>query len=225
MTATKRAATPAAAAAPRTAGRRRGASKGDLKEAAILDCAWQLLGRKAVAEITIEELAKGAGISRPTFYFYFESREAVVRALAARVGEGLFATFGEPLQTSTDGPEAVVRAGIAAYMERWRTEGRVLRAMVPLYESDPEHRSFWDEISGRVIDALAQSIDAERAAGRALPAPPSSHELARVFVAMLWRSGYELSLQQPSASAERRLVDTLTTVCLRTVYGTTAVSS
>jgi AcrR family transcriptional regulator len=205
--------------ASRGTGRRRGASKGDLKEAAILDCAWELLGQKPVAEITIEELAKGAGISRPTFYFYFESREAVVRALAARVGEGLFATFGQPLDTTSDDAETVIRRGIAAYMARWRKEGRVLRAMVPLYESDPEHRAFWDVIAGRVIDALAASIDDERAAGRALPAPPSSHELARVFVAMLWRTGYELSLQPPSAAEERRLVDTLTTVCLRTVYG------
>ena len=40
--------------------------------------------------ITIEELASGAGISRPTFYFYFDSREAVIRALSesSAVGTG-----------------------------------------------------------------------------------------------------------------------------------------
>ena len=69
------------------AGRRRGRpSKGDLKEAAILDTAWHLLAEKPVTAITIEELAAGAGISRSSFYFYFDSRDAVVRALAAAGG-------------------------------------------------------------------------------------------------------------------------------------------
>jgi len=45
-------------------GRRRGPRKGDLKEAAILDTASELLGRKPLSEITTEALAKGAGISR-----------------------------------------------------------------------------------------------------------------------------------------------------------------
>ena len=45
-------------------------------------CAWELLAVKPIGEITIGELAAGANISRPTFYFYFDSRDAVVRALA-----------------------------------------------------------------------------------------------------------------------------------------------
>ncbi|QYG93883.1 TetR/AcrR family transcriptional regulator [Iamia sp. SCSIO 61187] len=204
---------------PARAGRRRGPTKGDLKEAAILDCAWELLGTKPATEITIEELARGAGISRPTFYFYFASRDAVVRALAARVGQELYDTFGAPLVSSSDDPQGVVRAAVAAYMDRWRTEGRVLRAMVPLSEGDGGLRDFWEPISDRMVETIAASIEAEREGGRALPGPPSSQDLARALVAMLWRSGYELSVDQPSAAERRRRVDTLTTVCLRAVYG------
>ncbi len=203
-------------------GRRRSASKGDLKEAAILRCAWELLGSKPASDITIDELAKGAGLSRPTFYFYFPSREAVVRALAAEVGAHLLTTFGEPLTTATEAPEVVVRRAVADYIEGWRIHGRVLRAMVPLYESDEELRRFWDDISARINGAFAASIQAERDAGRALPEPPAAAELARALGAMLWRSGYELSLRRRSARAQEELVETLTTVCLRAVYGTSA---
>ena len=202
-----------------SARRRRGPTKGDLKEAAILDCAWELLGSKPASEITIEELARGAGISRPTFYFYFASRDAVVRALAARVGQELYDTFGAPLVSTSGDPQGVVRAAVAAYMDRWRTEGRVLRAMVPLSEGDGGLRDFWEPISGRMVDTIASSIEAERDAGRALPGPPSAPDLASALVAMLWRSGFELSVDQPSAAEQRRRVDTLTTVCRRAVYG------
>jgi len=199
----------------RGAGRRRRPSRGDLKEAEILDYAWELLGHKAVGEVTVEELAKGVGISRPTFYFYFESRDAVIRALAERVADGLLATA----EITADDPAGVIRARVAAYMQRWRTEGRVLRAMVPLYESDAGHKAFWDDISGKLVDAITASIEAEREEGRALPGPPASRSLAQAMVAMLWRSGYELSLTPPSADADEEVVETLTAVCRRAIYG------
>jgi AcrR family transcriptional regulator len=205
----------------RGVGRRRRPSRGDLKEAEILDHAWELLGRKAVGEVTVEELAKGVGLSRPTFYFYFESREAVIRALAERVADGLLATVGvtagEPEQP--DEPDRVIRARVAAYMQRWRTEGRVLRAMVPLYESDAGHKAFWDDITDQLVTAIAGSIESERAEGRALPGPPTARSLAEALVAMLWRSGYELSLTPPSTEADEVVVDTLTVVCRRAIYG------
>jgi AcrR family transcriptional regulator len=201
------------------AGRRRRQSRGDLKEATILTCAWELLATKPVVEITIEAIAAGAGISRPTFYFYFESRDAVIRALGEQVAAGLTETVTAGLDARDAAPETVIRAMTAAYMERWRAEGPVLRAMAPLYESDPEHRAFWDQITGGVVDTIAASIDSERARGRALPAPPNARDLARVLIGMFWRAGYELSLTAPSKRADARVIDTLSTVCVRAIYG------
>jgi len=200
-------------------GRRRRQSRGDVKEAAILACAWELFATKPVAEITIEDIAVGAGISRPTFYFYFESRDAVIRALGERVATGLIETVAGSLDTSDAAPEVVIRAMTGAYMQRWRTEGPILRAMAPLYESDPQHRAFWDQITGRIADTIAAAIDSERERGRALPAPPTARDLAVVLIGMLWRAGYELSLTPPSKRADARVVDTLSTVCVRAIYG------
>ena len=59
---------------PRTSSaraRRRAPRKGDLTEQAILDTAERLLADRSLASIGIDELAAGAGISRPSFYFYF----------------------------------------------------------------------------------------------------------------------------------------------------------
>lgn len=86
----------------RGGGRRRGPSKGDRTEAAILDVAWGLLPEKPLSSITISDLAQGAGISRSSFYFYFESKDAVVLALAQRVGEDIRAKIGD----STPAPTA-----------------------------------------------------------------------------------------------------------------------
>ncbi len=45
----------------------------------------RLLEERSLSEISVDDLAKGAGISRPTFYFYFPSKEAVLLTLVERV--------------------------------------------------------------------------------------------------------------------------------------------
>jgi TetR/AcrR family transcriptional regulator, ethionamide resistance regulator len=204
---------------PRGSGRRRAQSRGDVREAAILACAWELLAVKPIGEITIGELAAGANISRPTFYFYFDSRDAVVRALAERVTQELFDTAVSSIDDNQDGPAAVLHRIASAYMQRWRREGPLLRAMVTLGESDPEHRAFWNEVTGRIADAFAESIEGDRRAGRALPGPPSARDLAVTLMSMMWRCGYDLSLSPPSEEADARMADTLAAVSMRAIYG------
>src|SRR4051812_13021428 len=58
---------------------------GDDRELAILKTAEKLLEDRLLSEISVDDLAKGAGISRPTFYFYFSSKDAVVLTLIDRV--------------------------------------------------------------------------------------------------------------------------------------------
>ena len=66
-------------------GRRTTRPTGDDREAAILATAEELLGQRPLAEISVDDLARGAGISRPTFYFYFRSKDAVLLTLLDRV--------------------------------------------------------------------------------------------------------------------------------------------
>ena len=58
---------------------------GDDRERAILEAFERLLEEKALHAISIDEVARGAGISRPTFYFYFASKDAVLLTLLDRV--------------------------------------------------------------------------------------------------------------------------------------------
>src|SRR6185503_20620633 len=66
-------------------GRRTARPSGDDRELAILETATRLLEERSIAEISVDDLAKGAGISRPTFYFYFPSKDAVLLTLVERV--------------------------------------------------------------------------------------------------------------------------------------------
>ncbi len=56
-------------ASGRGRGRHRTQSRGDLKAAAILECAWEPLAVKGPTEITVDDLTTGAGVSHPAFPF------------------------------------------------------------------------------------------------------------------------------------------------------------
>ena len=97
-----------------SAPRRRAPRKGDLTEQAILDTAQRLLAERPLSEIAIDELARGAGISRPSFYFYFESREGILRALAARITDELYRSSEVWLRRVHESPADAVRRAIGA---------------------------------------------------------------------------------------------------------------
>ena len=80
-------------------------------------------GRKALeaGEAAVITLAAGAGISRPSFYFYFASKEAVLLALLDRVAQEARQGSAEVLQRFTEDPALWLR-------RRWRTPRRATRA-------------------------------------------------------------------------------------------------
>lgn len=208
----------ASTSAPRV-GRRRGARKGDLKEAAILDTAWQLLAKKPLSAITVQDLTAGAGISRSTFYFYFDSKEAAVLALAERVGRDVAGRAVAPFFRSDAPAEVTVRDGIASYLQLWRDHGAVIRAMHYFAENDEALVAFLHNLEDDLLDHMAVGIEDQRSSGAALPGPPA-RDLVNALAGMLWRAGYLLSSGSPTAAEQEQLIDTLTTICLRSLYGT-----
>ena len=71
--------------APATRSRRTPKVSGDDRERAILAAFERLLEERSLHEVSIDDIARGAGISRPTFYFYFASKEAVLLSLFERL--------------------------------------------------------------------------------------------------------------------------------------------
>src|SRR6516165_6636836 len=72
---------------PPARGRRVKHPSGEDRERAILATADALLAERPLKDISVDDLARGAGISRPTFYFYFPSKESVALSLLDRVAE------------------------------------------------------------------------------------------------------------------------------------------
>ena len=64
--------------------------KGDRREQAILEGAYDILRTTPLRNVSIDDLAKRAGLSRSSFYFYFESKWQVLSALLSKVTADVF---------------------------------------------------------------------------------------------------------------------------------------
>jgi TetR/AcrR family transcriptional regulator, ethionamide resistance regulator len=198
--------------------RRRGPAKGDLKEQAILETCERLLGERPLGEITVDELAAGAGISRPSFYFYFESKDAVLRALVEGIADEMYRKSEHWLGRGDDPPAEIAMRSIEASARLWQEHGPVLRAASEAWGAIPGMRAFWEDTVGRFVEQAARSIREERSAGAA-PEGPDSEALAKALIWMNERCFYTTSLGLGPALSQEELVSTLTAIWLRAIYG------
>ena len=78
--------------------------KGDLKRAAILDAAEKLFFEKGYDRTSVQDLLDALGMSKGGFYHYFDSKEAVLRAVSERRAEGRFERLSAELYAPRRGP-------------------------------------------------------------------------------------------------------------------------
>ncbi|WP_223979309.1 TetR/AcrR family transcriptional regulator [Arthrobacter sp. NicSoilB8] len=178
------ASTPAAQGAPAAAlhaapnrGRRAARLSGDERQRAILMAAERLLGEKDFADVTIDDLARGAGISRPTFYFYFASKQAVLLALLDQVAHEAEKRTAEVFADLSTAPSAAWRKAIEAFVGTFAEHRGVSVAAAGARSSEPELAAEWATLTNRWIDATAAAIQDERDRG-ASPAGPEPRLLA-----------------------------------------------
>jgi TetR/AcrR family transcriptional regulator, ethionamide resistance regulator len=204
------------ARAPR--GRRSTRPSGDEREQAILATAERLLEERAFADVSVDDLAKGAGLSRPTFYFYFKSKEAVLLTLLEPMIARADAEFEGAVQRLPMDPRRVWRNGIKAFFVAFRSHRAVALAGAEALATSPEIRAVWSSFMQKWIDQTAAMITAERARGAAPDTIPAA-DLATSLNQMNERTmRAALSAEQPSVD-ENHLVDTLTHIWVSSIYG------
>jgi AcrR family transcriptional regulator len=202
-------------------GRRSARPSGDDRELAILATAERLLAEKPLAAVSVDDLARGAGISRPTFYFYFRSKDAVLLTLLDRVvaeaDAASAAAFATVSAHPPRNPRERWRAMIDAYHSTFRTHRSVTLAAAALRFTNTEARDLWARVSTDWVRACAEAIESERRRGAAPPGLPA-RDLSVALNSLNERVLYgTLSGDGPSV-AEDDVVDVLLDVWLSAIY-------
>jgi len=198
-------------------GRRSARPSGDDRELAILTTAERLLEQRPLADISVDDLAKGAGLSRPTFYFYFPSKDAVMLTLFERV----IVEADSALESMVANPPADLRAlwriGINAFVETFGSH-RAVSLAAESARTNKDLRELWSRFMQKWVGHIATLIEAERSRGAA-PVTLPAHELSAALnllnekVILTSFAG-----ERPSVPRER-LLETLVHIWVTSIYG------
>jgi AcrR family transcriptional regulator len=207
-----------AASPTRTArGRRSTRPSGDDRELAILTTAEQLLEERPLADISVDDLARGAGLSRPTFYFYFPSKDAVLLTLVEQV----IVEADSALESMVANPPADVKAlwrtGINLFVETFGSH-RAVSLAADAARTNKDLRELWSRFMQKWVGHIATVIESERARGAA-PVTLPAHELSAALNLLNEKIMLTSFADDCPSVPHERLVETLVHIWVSSIYG------
>ena len=184
-------------------------------EREIITAAESLLRERPFRELTVDEVMRRTGLSRPSFYVYFRDRHHLVLRVVEHIGGELFTMSERWFRGAEPGPEAI-RAALQGIVHVYELHGPVMRALADAAADDPDVERVYGDLVEGFVAASAKHIEAEIAAGT-VPPMDSRH----VAEALVWMNERFLNAhlgRERTASAEV-VVETLTAIWSRTIYG------
>ncbi|MEU1208881.1 TetR/AcrR family transcriptional regulator [Nocardia sp. NPDC005825] len=172
----------------------------------ILDAVLRVIVEHGIHKVSIDTVAREAGISRPVIYGLFEDSNALLRAsldreetaaLAQMAAVVPLATTGDPAHAMTDSLETFLTA-VQSAPDRWRAVFLIADASTPTFRGRLER--------GRqaFIAALAAFVRAAAPPDRI--ATIDVELTARTMYALFWEAG-RLVLAEPETFPPQRIRD------------------
>ena len=201
-----------------TRGRRTPRLSGDERERAVLEAFERLLEERPLHAFSVDDVARGAGISRPTFYFYFASKEAVLLSLFERMLAEARADRDAALARLPEDDPARWRQGIASFYAIFSSHRAVTLAGADARATSEEMRALWSRVMTEWVDEAAEAIASERARGAA-PEGVEPRALATTLLLMNERVLHATFAGHEPAVPEDEVLDVLLSVWMKAVYG------
>ncbi len=135
----------------------------------LLDAAVDAI-RRVGPGVTMEQLAKAGGVTKPILYRHFGDRDGLIRAIAERFSTDLITSVTTPLATDATARE-LLRSTVDSYVGFIEREPNLYRFMV---QHPPERRDDGPTLSS-LVDLIAKQVavvaeDRLRQAGRSTDA-------------------------------------------------------
>jgi TetR/AcrR family transcriptional regulator, ethionamide resistance regulator len=201
---------------PASAARRRpDRSRGDVREARLLEIAEALLREGRFEQTSIAEIAAAAEISRPTFYFYFASKQALLERLIESTLDELIGVHWTRIRQQNQPTATELRATLHDVADMWVEHGVVLAAAVELAGTVP---ALFERIAGvieSVVDSRAELL-VQAGSTPEVADLTTARETARALLWMSERNFYVVARGNPSPEAFHALADRLFAIWART---------
>ena len=167
-------------------GDRRAPSRGDQQRAVIIAAVSELLETVPITDLSVLQIAKQAGVTRPAFYFYFDSKYTAVAAALERVWVDIEdATAALDSYDFSEPPAEFSDRMIGNAIEVWRANAPLLNAC--LAATDPQLTALWDGFVANLCARLVAFVERVRREGGIDPVTDDIPALVHTLVGMtIW---------------------------------------
>jgi AcrR family transcriptional regulator len=177
---------------------------------------------KPFKDLTVDELARAAGLSRTAFYFYFPGKSEVLMATLGEVAEALYVEAAR-WWNAEGPPEELVRVALQGIVEVFGRHSALLRTAHEVMTYDSEFAAFYnDRVMSRFVSATAAQLRRDIAAGR-LRSGIEPDAVAEVLVWMVERCNNVLIADRGRPT--ERIVQAYTTIWVHALYPDAVVPS
>jgi AcrR family transcriptional regulator len=180
----------------------------------IIDAAEALLHERPFRDMTVDEVMRRTGLSRPSFYVYFKDRHELVLRIVQHLAAELLVVANRWYEATGHGPD-LLRDALRGIVTVYGEHGAVLRALADAAVDDQDVERAYTTLLDGFIDATASHIAKEIDAGQGRPLDPQ--ETAKALIWMAERYLYHCYGPDRRVPPDK-VVDTLHTIMVRTLY-------
>jgi AcrR family transcriptional regulator len=189
----------------------------DTREA-ILSAVERMLETRRLDELTVVDLIQAAGISRATFYMYFESKHAAVAARAEGVMDQIHDIWSPWLDRAGPGDAEALEQIWLDSIALWREHRALLMAAAEAWRADAVVSESWSGLMKHYAHTVVGHIERAQAAGTAPPSPDAG--ILATLLVWLNESALYLAFGSaaPAPEDDARLARALSAIWLRALY-------
>jgi len=157
-------------------------SRGDRQREAIVNAVRELLHERSFADLSVSTISERAGIARSGFYFYFDSKYAVLAQILAEAVEELeeLTQYFAPRQRG-ESPEQFAKRMVRSAAAVYAHNDPVMTACNAARHTDIEIRDILEQQFEMVLRQIVDVVEAEVKAGTASPISDDIPTLVRTL--------------------------------------------
>lgn len=185
----------------------------------MLDSLATLLATRSIHDLTVAEIAVGAGAKRSNFYFYFDSKYAALAVLTSEIWTELMDRAQAFVRFDQETVSDFLARTSGITVDTWRRHEAELVASIQAIPVDEQLAAMWTRWSGRLADLIIQQVERDQHAGGAKPVTDDLHRLVRTLLEMTLHVFYRDRLQHADAAETAAMLETVRAIWLSCAWG------
>ena len=195
----------------------RGERRGDI-ERRLLEATDRLMADGSTfTELSVDRLASDAGMSRRTFYVYFQDKADLLRCLAQQVFVEQEAAMRRAWEGTGRTYEDLVDA-MSDIVASYRRHQALLRAIVETSGYDADVGGAYHGLMDRATSVVEAVIDSAKAEG-GIRQSLHSYETAAALTWMVERACHQILPTSAPSDVDHRVADSLAQIAWTSLYG------